>query len=253
MASGISKGLSYGAGGAAAGSVLGPWGAAIGGAGGLLAGLFSGDDSTAPQDAATAAGQDKIRRMEAASAALQDQRSKMAQIQMQQLQNRMANYQGANNVLASMYGGGGQGGRGPSSIPTQQNQASMGSISQGPAISKLAQLMPAQVPTQQNQNAMGSIGQGPATGRLQPGPSQMAPPQISPIANGPSPALGQLLTPDTLNAAAQRAALGSIMGGPQPLHPVAPSAIAQSGILQRLGGLNGIGAGGMAGGIGRFG
>lgn len=243
MATGINKGLSYGAGGLAAGSAFGPIGAAIGGIGGLVGGLLSGDDSTAARDAATAAGANKLQNIGEATRIVQEQRAKMAALQMQQLNNRMANYQGANNVLASMYGGGGAGARPAATIPTQQNQASMGSILQGPAFDKLQQMIPRSIPTQQNQASMGTIGGGPALGRLgqlmpdTPAP-QAAQAAMGSIRQGPTfgGLQGGLLTPDILNAAAQQAAMGTIMGGPGQAAPPPPSALAQSGILQGLGG-----------------
>jgi hypothetical protein len=51
-----------------------------------------------------AAGQDKLRNMREATNVLQAQRQKSAQTQLNQLANRMGGYQGAANVLASMYG-----------------------------------------------------------------------------------------------------------------------------------------------------
>lgn len=254
MASAGGKALQRGAGGAAAGAAFGPWGALIGGGIGGLSGLLEGDDSTAPQDAAAAAGQAKIQNIGEATRLIQEQRAKMAAQQMQQLNNRMANYQGANNVLASMYGGGGQGGRGPATMPSQQNQAAMGSIRQGPALDRLAQMIPQSIPAQQNQMSMGSIAQGPALSRL-PMPAQIPVQQnqtgMGSVRQGPS--FGNLLTPDVMNSAAQQAAMGTLMGGPgqaAPMQPMAPSAMAQSGILQRLGGLGGLG---MSNGIGRLG
>lgn len=91
--------------GAAAGSVFGPWGTAIGGAGGALWGLIDGASSgDGGQAAVDAAGKEKLARMAAATRILGDDRLRRRQEGMNALANRMGAYQGANNVLASMYG-----------------------------------------------------------------------------------------------------------------------------------------------------
>lgn len=211
-------------------------------------------------DAVAAAGQSKLQNIGAATQAVQDQRARMAQVQLQQLKDRMGNYQGANNVLASMYGGGGMGGR-PATIPTQGLQQSMGSISQGPAFNRLQQLIPQSIPVQQNQQSMGSIGQGPSPSLGNLMPAQIPVPQNQQAMGGISrPNIGalqrNLLTPDMMDAAAQRTAMGSIMGGPGQAAPPPPGArglgggmlpgaspgqpppseLAQSGILRGFGG-----------------
>lgn len=75
-----------------------------------------------------AAGANKLHNMDEATRVLQHQRGQRAQTQMNMLANRMGAYQGANNVLASMYGpqgsmapnlnvGGGPGGGRPPGAP----------------------------------------------------------------------------------------------------------------------------------------
>lgn len=93
--------------GAAIGSMFGPGygtaiGAAAGGIEGFIESLFGGGDSG--QAATDAAGAEKMRRMEQAAQILGVQREHRQQSQMNALANRMGAYQGANNVLASMYG-----------------------------------------------------------------------------------------------------------------------------------------------------
>lgn len=66
--------------------------------------LFSSSDSGSADAAAGAAGAEKMRRMEEAGKILQNQRGKSKQEGLNMLANRMGAYQGANNVLASMYG-----------------------------------------------------------------------------------------------------------------------------------------------------
>lgn len=93
--------------GAAIGSIFPGYGTAIGGAAGAIEGfiesLFSSSDDGG-QAATDAAGAEKIRRMDDAYKVLMQQRQQQRQTQLNMLANRMGAYQGANNVLASMYG-----------------------------------------------------------------------------------------------------------------------------------------------------
>lgn len=108
------------------------------------------DSAESQDDAMRAAGAEKLRVMREGAGQVEGYRQSLTPQMMQAMQNQMAQYGGARNVLSQMYGGGGGGSGGPPP-PTQpgfnpgQRQIPRGRIFGQTALERPGLPMPAQL------------------------------------------------------------------------------------------------------------
>lgn len=101
---GLKEAGAYGTSGALAGSVLGPWGAAIGGVGGAVLGLLDNRESDA-QKAARRAELAKQLQFQRAGDIYSVYRQQLPAARMAALQNRLGAYAGVQQALNTLYPG----------------------------------------------------------------------------------------------------------------------------------------------------